>query len=453
MTGPNLFDALSGGQNVQDLMMMQGISKSKSSGDNGFSNLLSNASNVNYSDVKKADFKALTNSENEAYKFDNNKNIKKSSNNPIKEKIDSSKDEINEFEKEIIKTVANDLDVSEEDAQRVLAELGLSVFDLLNPQNLAMLTVELDSSMESSMLILDADFNQLLNDISELGKNLMNELHMNPSEFSEMISMISEFENEDIELSDDLLKKIDSLSVDADTSIIIDEEGSVDNVSLNNQSDDSDFNEESYSGRESLGGELKRTELSKESEGKSNVEVVNFTNTVETLDNQMPIADSLQNYVSSNTMDIINQIAENVKVLYQNDSTTMEMQLNPENLGKVYVAVSSKEGSVNAQFTVTNEVVKEALEAQIVTLKENLNQAGVKVDAVEVTVASHEFERNLEQNHSREEQEGERQEESSNSRRSIRLDSLDELSGLMTEEESLVAAMMRDNGNSMDLQA
>ena len=31
-------------------------------------------------------------------------------------------------------------------------------------------------------------------------------------------------------------------------------------------------------------------------------------------------------------------------------------------------------------------------------MRQNSNQAGVKVDAIEVTVASHEFEKNLEQN-------------------------------------------------------
>lgn len=38
-----------------------------------------------------------------------------------------------------------------------------------------------------------------------------------------------------------------------------------------------------------------------------------------------------------------------------------------------------------------NELVKEALEAQMAELKQSMNQAGVKVDAVEVTVGSHEL--------------------------------------------------------------
>ena len=87
------------------------------------------------------------------------------------------------------------------------------------------------------------------------------------------------------------------------------------------------------------------------------------------------------------------------------------------------------------------------------TLRENLNQQGVKVDAIEVTVSSHGFEKNLDSGQQREQQEGEMQEANKKTRRSIRLDSLDELSGLMTEEEMLVAQIMKDNGNSMDLTA
>ena len=98
-------------------------------------------------------------------------------------------------------------------------------------------------------------------------------------------------------------------------------------------------------------------------------------------------------------------------------------------------------------------MVKEALEAQIATLRENLNQAGVKVDAIEVTIASHEFERNLEQNQQNPEENKEVQENVANKRRNISLDSLDELSGVMSEEETLVAQMMKDNGNSVDFTA
>ncbi len=81
-----------------------------------------------------------------------------------------------------------------------------------------------------------------------------------------------------------------------------------------------------------------------------------------------------------------------------------------------------------------------------------MNDAGVRVEAVEVTIASHEFERNLEQNAGKEERQAEEQAKAKQTRK-IRLDDPEALSGVMSEEESLVAQMMADQGNSIDFTA
>ena len=182
---------------------------------------------------------------------------------------------------------------------------------------------------------------------------------------------------------------------------------------------------------------------------------VNVTVSAEQLtDEAVTVQNSEASYLSIDAMDLIEQIAENVRVSISEGTSSMEMQLNPENLGKVYLQITSDDGVIHARMAASNETVKTVLEAQLADLRQNLNQAGVKVDAIEVTVASHEFEKNLEQNQSGEKRQGERQEEQHLSRRrNLNLSSLDELSGLMTEEETLVAQMMRDNGNSVDLTA
>ena len=90
-------------------------------------------------------------------------------------------------------------------------------------------------------------------------------------------------------------------------------------------------------------------------------------------------------------------MTEFTKVTVREAQTTMEMQLNPEHLGKLYIEVTTKEGNVSAHIMTQNELVKEALESQMAELKQSMNQAGVKVDAVEVTVGSHEFEKNLDE--------------------------------------------------------
>lgn len=148
--------------------------------------------------------------------------------------------------------------------------------------------------------------------------------------------------------------------------------------------------------------------------------------------------------------DIIRQITEYSKAVIGHQTATIQMQLNPENLGKIYMEVTSKNGQVSAHITAQNEVVKEALENQLIELRQNLNQAGIKVEAVEVTVGNHEFERNLEQDAKRQEEQAAEQERALKKTRQINLSDLAELGGLMSEEENLVAQMMAEQGNSID---
>ncbi|MCR5784665.1 MAG: flagellar hook-length control protein FliK [Eubacterium sp.] len=163
-------------------------------------------------------------------------------------------------------------------------------------------------------------------------------------------------------------------------------------------------------------------------------------------------------YIDPQTaQNIISQVTENVFLQATEDSTTMELQLNPENLGKLYVSVTTKEGEVSAQLQTQNEAVKAALESQINVLKETLAAQGIKVTEVEVTVASHEFEENLEKNQAgafnEDASEGKGENSQTQGRRNINLGELDSLSGLMSEEEALIAKIMSENGNTMDLTA
>ena len=93
--------------------------------------------------------------------------------------------------------------------------------------------------------------------------------------------------------------------------------------------------------------------------------------------------------------DIVRQVVEQTQFQVKQGVTSLEMQLYPEHLGKVLVQVVSHEGSITAQITAESEAAKSALESQLTLLKENLNNQGVKVENVEVTIASHAFEQNM----------------------------------------------------------
>ena len=92
--------------------------------------------------------------------------------------------------------------------------------------------------------------------------------------------------------------------------------------------------------------------------------------------------------------DIALQLIEKIRVMERPGQTTMELQLYPEHLGKVSITVTSREGLMTAGFVVENDLAKEAVESQMIILKENLAEQGIKVDTIDVTVGGYTFNQN-----------------------------------------------------------
>lgn len=422
------------------------------------------------------------------------------------EQLELSESDKEVFEKDIVGAVCEQLDVSEEKVVEAMQMLGVTVYDMLNPQVLADVTVELLDVQDASALLLDARFQTLLTDVAACGNELMGRLQIDVEQMKELLSQMEVVEEpESIDLSeiamdieydlnfekaavetgeielvgaDESGVRIEKQVSETEKTVIMEKDaeqsvqqldGYIEKEPVSSQKNDgfgqSGQEEHELPEQSILDKKADSNEATEKSVGFDLEDVTSKdthlhmgqAGTVEnqnTVVNETPITENTSSYVSVDTVQIIEQIVERVRVSHVVDAPTIEMQLNPENLGKMYVNISSKQGVINAQIAATNDSVKEALEAQIVELKETLNQAGVKVDAIEVTIASHEFERNLEQGQSREEQEAERQEELKNhNRRSLDASSVEELAGVMSEEETLIAQIMRDNGNSVDYMA
>lgn len=438
-------------------------------GDNSFTDFMGKTSVQTKTDAK-TDTDAAKTSGNEysQYKY-TDKNIQASDKTPDQMKMDDVSQSTGDMKDELISTVAEDLNVSEDDLITAMENLGMVWTDLLNQQNLADVAIELNVSADSTELLLNSDFQNALMDVNQILTDAAVKLGMDVNEFTDIVAQMTLVEpdeavtlnelagealnstvqtTEEAETADNGTVKADVVTK-ADAGQTKDKAYVVNENAVKSVDDDMDAagSSQDFTGNSDSDGKQA------DAEGNNGILFAQDTdaNVMAELNADDVNAD-YRPYMSTDTTELINQIVDNIRLNVSQDTTSIEMQLNPENLGRVYVHLSAKEGTVNAQFTATNEVVKEALEAQIVTLKENLNQAGVKVDAVEITVSSHEFERNLEQDQSREEQEGEYQEAAAKQRRrNINMSSMDELAGVMTEEESLVAQMMRDNGNSVDM--
>ena len=131
------------------------------------------------------------------------------------------------------------------------------------------------------------------------------------------------------------------------------------------------------------------------------------------------------------------------------------MQLHPASLGNVNILLTSSKEGIVAKFTAQNEIVKEAVESQMMTLQQKFNEQGIKVTSIEVTIASHAFEQNLQQGDGGNDAYNERQAKKSRSLRRINLSEIDDVAEEenLSDADRIAAQMMAANGNSVDYSA
>lgn len=405
------------------------------------------------------------------------------------QKVDQA---VEEFAKEVQQEVKELLGVDDAQLEAAMKELGLTYQDLMDPVNLANLVMNLTGEEDQLGLLMNADFQELMQNVEVLSKNLLQELGMTPQEAAEVFAQLEQNaaqiteevpqqmqevtdtqadvlkvqQTDDVQITEQKSQVTGLTETNAAATESVESDGNVQNVEEPVSQEVRVENDQTASQQEGQQEEAPENSMTTEDDAsllqqndtteKSIFTEHTFQQTVQTIRTDNITAaptTAVPHNVVFNTLDVIRQVSEFTRVMYQGDTTSMEMQLNPENLGKIHVQVTAKEGVVTAHLAVQNEIVKEALENQTIQLRENMNQQGIKVEAVEVTIASHEFERNLEQNQQGSAQDEQREQASKSPRRNISMNQLDELSGLMSEEEMLVAKIMRDNGNSVDFTA
>lgn len=396
----------------------------------------------------------------------------------LQNQLEDTKDAFETGVKEILK---DELGVSDEQVEDAMSILGLQWMDLLNPASLSQLVTQLTGTEDACSLLMSEEFTNIMQNTDELVQSLSETLGISKDEWVALQNQLAELTadfNETVDMADGGVQEIapqtDATITSQDTTVMAatvqmthtteetqnvqpeeETEDAAPVIQVNASEDAQTENNVSENASGEMGEPAAQSQKTKESSVNEHAQNMEFQVRAE----QQTVAPEEVNKVASRTtidvQDIMNQITEFAKVNLSPENSSIEMQLNPENLGKVYLHIAAtKEGNITAELTVSSETVKTALEAQIADLRTSLNQQGIKVDAVEVTIASHEFERNLEQNAAGEEQQGSQREESGRTagRRLFRGE-LDELSGLMNEEEALAAQIMKDHGNTMDVTA
>lgn len=384
----------------------------------------------------------------EKYQY-KDKTIRAESKSVSEEDAKKVEEEITEFTENVTEVIKEELHVSKEEIEAAMEELGLTYLDLLDAGNLANLVAKLSGEANVNQLLCSETFTDILQQVNAFGKELFEELQITPEELAQLqdeldhlAANVNEPEEDTLEVKEDVTAEETTETVEETTNVVVDEVT------------ESDSEEMESSGDESTESHFVKTETVRNTDSQT-TESHTFTfdastNTITIEVNGTETVQTLPTYVS--VTDLIEQFTEQARVHITQDTTKMEMLLNPEHLGKLYLEITEQEGAITAKIQTQNAIVKEALEMQIADLRQNLSQAGVKVDAIEVTIASHEFERNLEQGANSQKQQEEAQSKSARMR-NIDMSNLDGLSGLMSEEETIVAKMMAEQGNRVNFTA
>ena len=409
--------------------------------------------------------------------------IKTASNSSITDK--KAQEITDDISSQIVEKVTDDLDISEDELNNAMQLLGLTAMDLLNPANLAALYCEVTGSVsDPQALVLNADFTALFNDMSQIASENAAQL--------DLLSQLTASDDGEI-LNTDIISSADAPDTTESSGSVNTPEKTADSSyddtaalgqNINDTADeavkvyDGSAKDGSYQNTDegTSSGETGNGVTSGENTDKSQTKVQADSSFDDSDEHVLQHDDALsdnstlhasvseqlntdtsfersqsQSHSRVDTTDIIRQIVDSISISNTTEESAIELQLTPESLGRMYINVSQKNSEISARIAVSNEAVKEALQTQMVNLKEALNNSGIRVNEVEITVASHEFERNLEQGAANDS----RQQESTNSYNGSNSSDSGIDSDMMQDraEERLVTQIMRDNGNSVDFTA
>ena len=290
---------------------------------------------------------------------------------------------------QVKQVICETLNITEEELANAMEELGLQDSDLLGREGIQQIFLNLNQAEPTEFLTNEELFSEF-GELMQAVEQTVAESGMNPEEVQVILSATEETTD-----------TVADVTVDAETTDEITERSPEDNteeaateVTATNVSETTSETK-TETGNDGTEGHKATAKKDGDKITVSNETDANVKNV---------FIDALANHAVKETgeaglnaaaqvREIANQIMEHIRITITPEQTNMELQLNPEHLGRVNLTITEKEGMMTAQFTTQSEVAKEAIESQMTVLRESLQNQGIKVEAIEVTVSEFGFER------------------------------------------------------------
>ncbi|MBQ9277061.1 MAG: flagellar hook-length control protein FliK [Lachnospiraceae bacterium] len=368
----------------------------------------------------------------------------------VEEKIDDLAAELASLINQIMDTLKNMLGLGEEEMEDTISALDMNYSDFLNTENINEFVLFTEGATEVDILIdeqlatlvddIVSDVNELLDNFEAFDISMFNNdnfefetndvmIPIGSEEFVSAREVFNQVENIITDSDDNQLAvendkdETEGSFIQENTDNIISDESNVTILHQSNNSDNSSSSRDFASSNESI--------------------ISNLNNAINNVV-QDGFDESFGNTEGISQADIIRQVVDEIKANVTNDISTLEMRLNPESLGKVQITVSSRNGVMQAQIVAETEAAKNAIEENIATLRETLNNQDLKVEDVEVTLASYGFFEGQEQDMPDENNPNQ------TGGRNVRVNSNSDVSDDSVSDEQLESEMMRAQGNSVN---
>lgn len=381
--------------------------------------------------------------------------------------------ELAALQEEIRDVIKENLGIDDETINAVLQAMGIGLADLFQPEVLQQFVLLAGGGGESTDFLINEDLMQTftnlmqaLEDFQSENQNLLEKLEtpvlleeflqqegLSAEDFgiaektaTEDFQVVMESAGADVseEEMQDTGKKVDAEQNNQITSGQEDTKAGKDSITLQNSNKESD-----QSGTESELFFSQRGEMTEERAVDTPLFAEQFRamqeDGVQLVKPQWNGMQRMQQMI-----DIVNQVSERIRSVVNANTTSVEVQLNPESLGKVFFSVVSKGGVMTANFQVQTEEAKNALESQIMILKDNLEAKNLKVESVEVHVSDFSFDQ------SNQAEKQAQEEAAKQGRRRFRYDAGEADESEQVAEvsaEQVRRQVMRDSGGSIDFTA
>lgn len=345
---------------------------------------------------------------------------------------------------EAVEDIVKDaLGLDDDQMEDILATMGITVLQLLDPQILQQFVLTAEGAGDITDMLTSetmlADYQMILQQLAQM-----------PEGMSEILAQMEPVTEDDTNLQG-ILQELTTVEPMAEPEQTVVSDGEVLQEPVNTQSVVIQGQTPSSEPSETMSGESDASSSenfaqTSQPQTDAPIEAAPFAQQFDL----QGVSEVQEASLPNQSVQIIEQIVSQIRVSVTETTSSMEMQLNPESLGKVLLTISAKEGMMTANFTVQTEEARLALESQMYQLRDTLEQKEIKVEAVSISVSDFSFAQG-----GGEDADSKNLEQGDGKSRRFQFDDSEEETQEASDKEAerVRRSVMRDHGGSVDFTA